>query len=161
MFARKDLEQDVLSGYQRYRRDLKRSQQGASPEPRIIPYIPGTPFRDGQRSPSEVVRSRQPHLIFWQHLTDRPRQSQTSEIEASYTYAPRLVEERDTQEEGETASCTVIRYMAVKAHHAVRTRIVHKRSTGSSYRTPSPSLSGSETSQDHKSLLQVLNACDK
>lgn len=55
----------------------------------------------------------------------------------------------------------MIRYMAVTARHAVRTHIVHKRSTGSSYRTPSPSLSGSETSQDHKSLLQVLDACDK
>lgn len=63
MFARKDLEQDVLSGYQRYRRDLKRSQQDASLEPRIIPCVPQTPFRDGRRSPSEMVKScRRTHL---------------------------------------------------------------------------------------------------
>lgn len=116
MFARKDIEHDMLSAYRYHRRQLKMRQQNSSQAPRtFFPRIVDTQGEDDQERASLKVSG---HLL---NLTHRPApeivltsltsslcsQSPTSEADASYTYKPARKEVMGgPSEQGQMAAST-------------------------------------------------------
>lgn len=85
MFARKDLEHDVLSAYQKYSRSLRKANAGSSeaPRPRTISFL----HENAQASvDSKVNTSSVP--VRNDLETNFVRQSPTSDIDSAYTYSP-------------------------------------------------------------------------
>lgn len=88
MFARKDLERDVLSAYQRHRRNLKKasadSKSDDSKQPRMVQIDAAEDAEGGEGSGSVKVRAFENEAldaILLIHL-----QSPTSDVDSSYTY---------------------------------------------------------------------------
>lgn len=88
MFARKDLERDVLSAYQRHRRNLKKasadSKSDDSKQPRMVQIDTAADGGGGEGSGSVKVGAFENQALYDMLLIRL--QSPSSDVDSSYTY---------------------------------------------------------------------------